>query len=89
MESLHIRTANSPINIYVQHPIPILAPGEKSKVQLKPLMLTSKEQKKLRKQKRSAELQDKRDRIRMGLVAPDAPKGANTSFVPPFIIAHF
>ncbi|KAF7979287.1 hypothetical protein HWV62_42990 [Athelia sp. TMB] len=74
MESLHIRTANSPINIYVQHPIPILAPGEKSKVQLKPLMLTTKEQKKLRKQKRSAELQDKRDRIRMGLVAPDAPK---------------
>ncbi|KZP08295.1 PRP3-domain-containing protein [Athelia psychrophila] len=74
MESLHIRTANSPINIYVQHPIPILAPGEKSKVQLKPLMLTSKEQKKLRKQKRQAELQDKRDRIRMGLVPPDAPK---------------
>lgn len=29
----------------------------------------------MRKQRRAAELQDKRDRIRMGLVPPDAPKG--------------
>lgn len=80
MSSLHIRTPDSPITLYVQHPIPILAPGEKSRVQLKPLMLTKKEQKKMRKQKRQAELQDKRDRIRMGLVPPDAPKGVLPSF---------
>ena len=30
----------------------------------------------MRKQRRQAELQDKRDRIRMGLVPPDAPKGS-------------
>ena len=35
----------------------------------------SQEQKKMRKQRRQAELQDKRDRIRMGLIPPDPPKG--------------
>ncbi|KAF8877185.1 pre-mRNA processing factor 3-domain-containing protein [Infundibulicybe gibba] len=46
----------------------------KTKVALKPMMLTTKEQKKMRKLKRAADLQDKRDRIRMGLLPPDAPK---------------
>lgn len=74
MAALNIRKPESPINIYVQHPIKIPAPGDKDKVQLKPLMLTKKEQKKMRKQRRQAEQQDKRDRIRMGLQAPDPPK---------------
>lgn len=90
---MNIRTANSPITIYIQHPIPIPAPGDKNKAVLKPLKLTKKvcsnhklprsvitklrlqEQKKMRKQRRQAELQDKRDRIRMGLIPPDPPKG--------------
>ncbi|KAF8480413.1 pre-mRNA processing factor 3-domain-containing protein [Russula ochroleuca] len=71
---LKIRTENSPITIYIQHPIPIPAPGDKNKPAPKPLMLTKKEQKKMRKQRRQAELQDKRDRIRMGLIPPDPPK---------------
>lgn len=29
----------------------------------------------MRKQRRQAELQDKRDRMRMGLIPPDPPKG--------------
>lgn len=29
----------------------------------------------MRKQRRQAELQDKRDRIRMGILPPDPPKG--------------
>ena len=33
----------------------------------------------MRKQRRQAELQDKRDRIRMGLIPPDAPKGMSYS----------
>lgn len=74
LSGLNIRTENSPVTIYIQHPIPIPAPGEKSKVGLKPLKLTTKEQKKMRKQRRQAELQDKRDRIRMGLTPPDPPK---------------
>ncbi|KAJ4468294.1 pre-mRNA processing factor 3-domain-containing protein [Lentinula aciculospora] len=71
---LHIENSESPITIYVQHPIKIPPPGEKNKVGLKPMMLTKKEQKKMRKLRRASELQDKRDRIRMGLLPPDPPK---------------
>ncbi|KAK7683097.1 hypothetical protein QCA50_013770 [Cerrena zonata] len=74
ISQMNIRTPNSPITIYIQHPIPIPAPGDKNKTVLKPLKLTKKEQKKMRKQRRQAELQDKRDRIRMGLIPPDPPK---------------
>ncbi|KAJ7627659.1 pre-mRNA processing factor 3-domain-containing protein [Mycena polygramma] len=72
--NLNIRTPDSPITIYIQHPIPIPAPGDKNKVSLKPLMLTKKEQKKMRKLKRAADLQDKRDRVAMGLIPADPPK---------------
>ncbi|KAJ7136089.1 pre-mRNA processing factor 3-domain-containing protein [Mycena epipterygia] len=72
--NLNIRTPDSPITIYIQHPIPIPAPGDKNKVALKPMMLTKKEQKKMRKLKRAADLQDKRDRVAMGLIPPDPPK---------------
>jgi U4/U6 small nuclear ribonucleoprotein PRP3 len=58
----------------VQHPIPIPAPGDK-KADERGLMLTKKEQKKMRRQRRKAELEDKRDRQKMGLLPPDAPKG--------------
>lgn len=58
----------------IQHPIPIPAPGDK-KVDERGLMLTKKEQKKMRRQRRKAELEDKRDRQKMGLLPPDAPKG--------------
>ncbi|KAG5642603.1 hypothetical protein DXG03_002501 [Asterophora parasitica] len=71
---LNITTNDSPITIYIQHPIPIPAPADKNKAEFKPLMLTKKEQKKMRKLRRAQELQDKRDRIRMGLLPPDAPK---------------
>ncbi|KIJ63110.1 hypothetical protein HYDPIDRAFT_113672 [Hydnomerulius pinastri MD-312] len=73
-EQLNIRGADSPVTLYIQHPIPIPAPGDKNKGGAKPLKLTTKEQKKMRKQRRQAELQDKRDRIRMGLIPPDPPK---------------
>ncbi|KAI8969442.1 pre-mRNA processing factor 3-domain-containing protein [Trametes punicea] len=74
MSKLNIRNSDSPITLYIQHPIPIPAPGEKNQATLKPLKLTKKEQKKMRKQRRQAELQDKRDKIKMGLIPPDPPK---------------
>ena len=37
-------------------------------------MLTKKEQKKMRRQRRQAELEDKRDRQKMGLIPADPPK---------------
>ncbi|KAF7323822.1 U4 u6 small nuclear ribonucleoprotein [Mycena kentingensis (nom. inval.)] len=69
-----IHGLDSPITHYIQHPIPIPAPGDKNKASLKPLMLTKKEQKKMRKLRRAADLKDKRDRVAMGLIPPDAPK---------------
>lgn len=43
-------------------------------MELQPAKMTKKEMKKLRKQRRAAELQEKRDRVKMGLIPPDAPK---------------
>lgn len=74
IETLNIRTNDSPITIYIQHPIPLPPPSEKNKIEPKPLKLTTKEQKKLRKQRRAAEMQDHQDRVRMGLIPPDPPK---------------
>jgi U4/U6 small nuclear ribonucleoprotein PRP3 len=42
IQQLNIRNETSPITLYIQHPIPIPAPGDKAKVTLKPLMLTKK-----------------------------------------------
>lgn len=41
-ETLKITTTDSPITMYIQHPIPIPAPGDKNTVALKPMMLTKK-----------------------------------------------
>lgn len=65
----------SPIDHYVQHPIPIPAPMDKNQVAPKGVILTKKEMKKMRRQRRQAELQDKQDRVKMGLLPPDPPKG--------------
>jgi U4/U6 small nuclear ribonucleoprotein PRP3 len=82
MDKLNIAHADSPITLYVQHPIPIPAPGEKNRGALKPLKATTKEQRKMRRIRRQAELQDKRDRVRMGLIPPDAPKGERVLILP-------
>ncbi|KAG8824056.1 hypothetical protein FRC17_009185, partial [Serendipita sp. 399] len=74
VHTLNIRTDDSPITLYIQHPIPLPPPGEKNKVESKPLKLTTKEQKKLRKKRRAEEMQDHQDRVRMGLIPPDPPK---------------
>ncbi|GAA6032393.1 hypothetical protein JCM8097_008152 [Rhodosporidiobolus ruineniae] len=58
----------------VQHPISIPAPQDKNHVEIKPLFLTKKELKKKRRMRRQAEMQDKRDRQKMGLLPPDPPK---------------
>lgn len=72
-----IRSADSPITIYIQHPIQLPAPGEKNKVELNPLKLTKKEMKKMRRQKRREVQQDKQDRQKMGLLPPPPPKGTS------------
>ncbi|KAL7284340.1 hypothetical protein ACG7TL_001629 [Trametes sanguinea] len=42
LSKLNIRNADSPITLYIQHPIPIPAPGDKTQATLKPLKLTKK-----------------------------------------------
>ena len=42
ISEMNIRKPNSPVDIYIQHPIPIPAPGDKNKVEMKPLKLTKK-----------------------------------------------
>ncbi|KAG9093263.1 hypothetical protein FS749_014733 [Ceratobasidium sp. UAMH 11750] len=74
LTNTHIRSHDSPITMYVQHPIPVPAPWEKNEAALKALKLTSKEAKKLRRRRRMADLQEKQDRVRMGLLPPDPPK---------------
>lgn len=69
-----IEGKGSPIDIYIQHPIPIPAPTDKIKVESKGVMLTKKEIKKMRRMRRRAELEDKQDKIKMGLLPPDPPK---------------
>jgi hypothetical protein len=39
------------------------------------LLRLSQEQKKMRRQRRAADLRDKQDRQKMGLIPPDPPKG--------------
>lgn len=63
------------ISALIQHPIPIPAPGEKLQQAPKPLFLTKKEMKKLRRNRRAAEHKDMQDRIRMGLAPPPPDKG--------------
>lgn len=65
------------ITLYIQHPIPIPAPNERQRIATEPkaLFLTKKEMKKMRRQRRAADLKDKQDRVKLGLLPPDPPKG--------------
>nr|POE52000.1 u4/u5/u6 small nuclear ribonucleoprotein prp3 [Quercus suber] len=58
----------------IVHPIMLQAPQDKLQPAPKPLMLTPKEQKKLRRQRRLADLKEEQAKIRLGLVAPPPPK---------------
>lgn len=64
----------SPVDHLIQHPIPIPPPTANIKVPSRGVILTKQEMKKMRRQRRAAEQQDKRDRIKMGLLPPDPPK---------------
>ncbi|KAF9999793.1 hypothetical protein BGZ65_004898 [Modicella reniformis] len=72
-----IETEDSLITHYIQHPVAIEPPNEAAHAassKPRPLMLTTKERKKLRRQRRRELLKEKQDKIRLGLLPPDAPK---------------
>ncbi|KAK5954208.1 U4/U5/U6 small nuclear ribonucleoprotein prp3 [Knufia fluminis] len=72
--NLKIDTPDSIITIYIQHPVLIEPPQEKIVPAAKPMFLTAKEQAKLRRQRRMADLKEKQAKIRLGLEPPPPPK---------------
>jgi U4/U6 small nuclear ribonucleoprotein PRP3 len=71
---LKIDTEDSIITEYVQHPVLLEPPQEKNTPAPKPMFLTAKEQAKLRRQRRMAELKEQQAKIRLGLEPAPAPK---------------
>ncbi|KAJ1930605.1 U4/U5/U6 small nuclear ribonucleoprotein prp3 [Tieghemiomyces parasiticus] len=69
-----VDTPDSLVSRYVQHPVPTRSVVQEVVVAYKPLMLTKKERKKLRRQRRAEALRDRQDKIRLGLLPPDPPK---------------
>ena len=74
LETLKLSTADSIITEYIQHPVPIEPPQDRHIAPPKPMYLTTKEQKKLRRQRRMADLKEKQAKIRLGLEPAPPPK---------------
>lgn len=72
--NLKIDTDDSVITIYIQHPVLLEPPQEKLLPAPKPMYLTSKEQAKLRRQRRNADQKEHQAKIRLGLEPPPPPK---------------
>ncbi|KAI5305226.1 hypothetical protein KEM56_004958 [Ascosphaera pollenicola] len=72
--NLKIDTPDSIVTKYVQHPVLLEPPQEKIMVAPKPMFLTPKEQAKVRRQRRMADLKEQQDKIRLGLVPAPPPK---------------
>lgn len=72
--NLKIDTSDSIITEYIQHPVLLEPPQEKNMPAPKPMFLTAKEQAKLRRQRRMAELKEQQAKIRLGLEPAPPPK---------------
>ncbi|KAJ6788557.1 hypothetical protein PWT90_06194 [Aphanocladium album] len=71
---LKIATPDSIITEYVQHPVALEPPQDRLAPAPKPMYLTSKEQAKIRRQRRMAEGKEMQAKIRLGLVPAPPPK---------------
>ncbi|KAK5704136.1 U4/U5/U6 small nuclear ribonucleoprotein prp3 [Elasticomyces elasticus] len=69
-----IDTEDTIITALIQHPVILQAPQDKFLPAPKPLMLTPVEQKKLRRQRRMADMKEEQAKIRLGLLEPPPPK---------------
>lgn len=69
-----VDSEDSIITIYVQHPPLLKAPQDQRLVEIKPMYLTTKEQQKLRRMRRQADLKEHQAKIRLGLEPPPPPK---------------
>lgn len=71
---LKISTPDSIITEYIQHPVALEPPQDRHVPAPKAMYLTSREQAKLRRQRRMAELKEMQAKIRLGLVPAPPPK---------------
>lgn len=71
---LKIHTEDSIITEYIQHPVALEPPQDRLTPAPKAIFLTSREQAKLRRQRRMAELKEMQAKIRLGLVPAPPPK---------------
>ncbi|KAI9830838.1 MAG: hypothetical protein M1819_005363 [Sarea resinae] len=72
--NLKIDSSDSIITIYIQHPVLLDPPQDKNMPAPKPMYLTPKEQAKLRRQRRQADLKEQQAKIRLGLEPAPPPK---------------
>lgn len=72
--TVKIETPDTIITRYVQHPIQLEPPQDKHVPTQKPMYLTQKEQAKIRRQRRMADLKEQQAKIRLGLEPAPAPK---------------
>lgn len=73
-DGLKIDTEDSIVTLYIQHPVALEPPQEKNMPAPKPMYLTAKEQAKLRRQRRMADLKEQQAKIRLGLEPAPPPK---------------
>lgn len=73
-DKVKIDSEDSIVTIYVQHPPLLKAPQDQRLVEIKPMYLTTKEQQKLRRMRRAADLKEHQAKIRLGLEPPPPPK---------------
>ncbi|KAI7824913.1 pre-mRNA processing factor 3-domain-containing protein [Kickxella alabastrina] len=75
--------ADSPVTIYVQHPVMIDPPAGITNGEAAPskLILTQKERKKIRRQRRMEQQREHRDKVMLGLLPPDPPKLRMSNFM--------
>jgi len=71
---LKIHTPDSIVTEYIQHPVAVEPPQDRQAPAPKAMYLTSKEQAKIRRQRRMAELKEQQAKIRLGLVPAPPPK---------------
>ena len=71
---LKINTPNSIVTELIQHPVALEPPQDRQAPAPKAMFLTSKEQAKIRRQRRMAELKEMQAKIRLGLVPAPPPK---------------
>ncbi|UNI16239.1 U4/U5/U6 small nuclear ribonucleoprotein prp3 [Purpureocillium takamizusanense] len=71
---LKILSPDSIVTEYIQHPVALEPPQDRHASTAKPMYLTSKEQAKIRRQRRMAELKEMQAKIRLGLVPAPPPK---------------